>query len=279
MLKNIGPKYQKILQETEPYLLTYPGNLKGFDLKPFGVTIPKENIFSCIDARNALFFDLLHKLDGLSFGPKGMPMDKWVFFDCSEMPAGVFGFAYRASKLSEEVLNLYGVDRSYTGIIPVTQYIAIPMVSGEWFGHNLCTTNAILGAQALPGLSLMAKAFGIKVYNIKTLLGATQWDSDALNIHLQLSDMEILSAYTPAHSFPFTMCYRSFYNEKSLLKSLSGESRKPEKLDFEIEGHDEKAILDLQKKIEQGGKFKVAGRPRYEEKKIFLPLKKINYKK
>ncbi|MEI8348499.1 MAG: hypothetical protein WCG27_13605 [Pseudomonadota bacterium] len=277
MLKKIAAKYQKILAVTQPFLLTFKGNLKQYDLKPFGLKIPKENILSCIDPHNALFYDLLQKLDSLSFGPKGMPMDKWVFFDCSEMPGGVFGFAYKAEDLSEEVLQLYGVNRSYKGLIPVSQYIAIPMAApGAWFGHNLCTTNAVLGEKhALPGLSLLTKAFGLKVYNIKTLYGATQWDSDALNIHLQLSDMEIMSAYTPAHSFPFTMCYRSKYSDKSLLSALAGESRTAPKHDLLIQGKDEAAILNLQKRIEKGEKFKIPGRPVYKDKIIYVPLKKI----
>ncbi|MBF0298796.1 MAG: hypothetical protein HQK51_08755 [Oligoflexia bacterium] len=274
-LNKIAPKYKKILEKTKPYILTYSGNLPHYNLSPWGHDTPKENIFSCIDARHARFFDLLQSLDQLSFGPVGMPMDKWVFFDCGEMPGGVYGFGVHAWDLSKEVQEKYKIDDSYKGLIPISMYIAIPMANGDWFGHNLSSVSTLLGDD-FKGLGLLTKAMGIKVYNIKNLYGATQWESKSLNIHLQLSDMELRSAYTPAHSFNKTITYKSFYSDQGLINSLSGDARKAKSWDMLVDVMDDDFIIDLQNKIEfKGERYLLVGRPEYRDNKVLLPIKKL----
>ena len=135
---------------------------------------------------------------------------EWVFYDCGEMPGGVVGLGVRAKDLGEEALKEYKIDADYEGLVPISMYIAIPMANGEWFGHNLSSANRVL-KEAMPGLGLVTKALALQVFQIPTMLGATQWDSKALEIHLQLSDMELLSTYTPAHSYKNTMTYKSHY--------------------------------------------------------------------
>ena len=42
----------------------------------------------CVDAVRLL----LEQLDALTFGPEGMPMPLWVFYNASELPGGIVGF-------------------------------------------------------------------------------------------------------------------------------------------------------------------------------------------
>ena len=42
---------------------------------------------------------------------------------------------------------------------------------------------------------------------IKSLMGATQWDSKALFIHSRIGELELLSAFTPIHTKENTLCY------------------------------------------------------------------------
>lgn len=276
-LAKIHPKYREILEITEPYLLTYPGNLDHMDLNAFGIEIPKSNIISCIDSTKKDFFNALQMLDKLSFGPVGMPMDKWVFFDCGEMVGGIFGFAINAEKMKPEILKEYSLPEGYKGLVPVSMYIAIPMAKkGAWFGHNLCSANSFLAdLYNFSGLALLTKAIGVKVMNISEAYGATQWESGSLNIHLQLANMEVHSSYTPAHSFEKTMTYRSFYTEEKLLQALSGTSRVAEEFDFLVDVSDNEFYKEMQKKIEAGTEqYTIVGRPVYESGKTFLALKK-----
>ncbi|MBF0366740.1 MAG: hypothetical protein HQK50_14295, partial [Oligoflexia bacterium] len=224
-LSRIAPKFQAILERTKPYILTFPGNLSQYNLSPWGLSINQEHIFSCIDSRRARFFDLLQSLDQLAFGPVGMPMDKWVFFDCGEMPGGICGLGVQASELPNDVKKLYKLEKNATDFVPISMYISIPMAApGAWFGHNLSSANTVLGGN-YQGLGLLTKVLALKVFNIKLMYGATQWDSKSLNIHLQISDMEMMSAYTPAHSFNKTITYKSIYNDKILIDSLSGKTK------------------------------------------------------
>ncbi len=276
-LSRIHPKYQSILEVTEPYLLTYPGNLDHMNLRPFGLEIPNENLISCIDSTRKDFFNALQMLDKLSFGPVGMPMDKWVFFDCGEMVGAIFGLAVRGDKLDAGILKEYSLPEDYTDLVPVSMYIAIPMAKkGAWFGHNLCSANSFLADHYnFSGLAVLTKALGVKAMNMHEAYGATQWESGSLNIHLQLSNMEVHSSYTPAHSFEKTMTYRSFYTDEKLLAALSGSSREADEFDLLVDVSDDKFYKDMQRKIEaKEEEYTIVGRPVYEDGKTYLPLKK-----
>ncbi len=273
-IPNFAEKYHKILEHAEPYVLAFPGNMKHMDLCPWGIQIEEGNQYSCIELKNSRFYDLLHSLDGLAFGPKGMPMDKWVFYDCGEMPGGVCGFGVRADKLDDSALKEFKIDKDYKGLIPISMYIAIPMMSGEWFGHNLSSANRVLETP-LPGLGLFTKAFALKVFQIQIMLGATQWDSSALHIHLQLADMELLSSYTPAHSFNNTMTYKSIYMEEDLIRALNGTPRKAQSWDYLHPAEDEEFSRKIQERIENGERFKIVGRPQVEDGKTVYPVEQI----
>ncbi|MCK5883528.1 MAG: hypothetical protein KAG61_07550 [Bacteriovoracaceae bacterium] len=276
-LEKIHSKYQSILAVTEPYLLTYPGNLDHMNLKPFGHEIPRENIISCIDSTRKDFFNALQMLDKLSFGPVGMPMEKWVFFDCGEMVGAIYGLAVRGDKLDAAILKQYSLPADYTDLVPVSMYIAIPMAKpGAWFGHNLCSANSFLAEHYnFSGLAVLTKALGVKTMNIHEAFGATQWESGSLNIHLQLANMEVHSSYTPAHSFEKTMTYRSHYTDEKLLTALSGTPRVAEEFDFLVDVSDPEFYKNMQKKIEAKEEdYTIVGRPVYQDGKTFLPLKK-----
>ncbi|MBL6992133.1 MAG: hypothetical protein ISR65_20280 [Bacteriovoracaceae bacterium] len=275
-LQSIDSKYKSLLDRFEPYVLSYPDNFSMFNMMPFGVEIPEENRLSCIDSKNAIFFNALQSLDKLTFGPVGMAMDKWIFFDCGEMPGGIFGLGIRPDKLDEDALWRYDLkDTKYTGLIPISMFIAIPMAKDKaWFGHNLCSANRFLGDKIpLSGLALLTKVLGVKTYKIEEMFGATQWNSGALNIHLQMADMEIVSSFTPAHSFNETITYRSRYLDEFLLKSLSGEKRVANSWDRLIISNDRDAIRELQYEIEDGKKFKIIGRPMMIDGETCIPIK------
>ena len=273
-LNNIDSNYKKTLGVLEPYLLTYPGNLTSFNINPFGLDIPTKNIFSCLNSKNAQFFDLLQTLDKLSFGPVGMPMEKWVFFDCGEMVGGIFGLALNSKNADKEVLKQYQLKSNFKGLIPVSMYIAIPMAKdGAWFGHNLCSANSFLGDKyPFNGLALLTKVLGVKTFNYSEHYGATQWESGALNIHLQMADMDIKSAYTPAHSFEKTITYKSIYTDEKLITALSGVKRQATSWDTMIDVKGKSFFKEMQEEIEHGSYYKIVGRPVYEDNKMHLPI-------
>jgi len=274
-LRNTAMRYQRLLSVLTPFVLSFKGNWEYFNLHPFNLEVRNKHLYCCLNSKNAWLFDLLQKLDGQSFGPSSMAMEKWVFFDCGEMPGGIAGFLIDAKHLSTEDLSKFGLPANYQGMVPVSMYIAIPMaLQNSWFGHNLSSANKIIDFD-LSGLGLLTKAIGIEIFKIRNLLGATQWNSSALHIHLQLSDMKILSSYTPAHSHPNTMTYQSVYSKESLINSLDGTHRKAQNWDLLYPKDDLNFSKNFQKKIEKGKEYSIIGRPIENEGQICYPIKEL----
>ncbi len=270
----IDSRYRLIVDELTPYIFSNPLSFSHFQQDIWGLKIEKH--ISCLNSQEKNFFFNLQALDAFSFGPVGMPMERWVFFDCGEMPGGIFGFGIEAKKLPAEVLQHYKYIDSDDEFLPLSMYIAIPMVGGAWFGHNLCSANSVLRGHYTEyrGLALLTKALGTICFGITDHFGATQWKSGSLNIHLQLSEMELRSAFTPAHSFDETITYYSYYGEQKILQALSSKTTSCSDYDFLVESSDRKKIIELQGEIERGAMYKICGRPIYQDNKTFLPIKK-----
>lgn len=272
----IANRYNEILNFVEPYLLGNPKVFDNYSLNVFGKEFNSDSLMSCLSTKNYEFFKLVHKLDSLTFGHQGMGMDKWVFFDCSAMPAGIFGFAIPRKLVPDKLLRIFEVPDDYQGLVPITMYMAIPTSDrGRWFGHNLSSLSKFLD-QDVRGIGLLTKAFACQVFQIEWCYGATQWGSPALEIHTQLSDMKLKASYLPAHTHQNSLCYVSDYSLENLERALNGERRVSEDYDFLIESADLVAQKDLQEKIEAGSEFSICARPIHQDEKIFYPIKKLN---
>lgn len=155
------------------------------------------------------FGNQILELESRAFGP-AMAMPRWVFYDCAITPGFVAGFCIRYEKLSEEMKALL----PYTGKhewVPLSLFIIIPTMAkdGEWVAHNLCTVNSLITKeQSMYGLGFLSKAFGLWYANVKTCCGFTQWGNPAIRLHSYYGPFEILTAYTPIHSYARTLTYR-----------------------------------------------------------------------
>lgn len=156
------------------------------------------------------FGNQILELEARAFGPSNMAMPRWVFYDCAITPGFVAGFAIRASKVPQELKE----HLPYIGKhewVPLSLFIIIPTMSrdGEWVAHNLCTVNSLLPKeQSFYGLGFLSKAFGLWYANVKICCGFTQWGNPAIRLHSYYGPFEILTAYTPIHSYPRTLTYR-----------------------------------------------------------------------
>ena len=160
------------------------------------------------------FGNAILELESQAFGPSGMAMPRWVFFDCALVPGFVAGFAMRTSKLPSAVRRALPVDDSLEWT-PLSLFIIIPTMSreGEWVAHNLCTVNALLSRQdRLYGLGFLSKAFGLWYANVKVCCGFSQWGNPAIKLHAHYGDFQVLTAYTPIHSHATTFTYRAQVN-------------------------------------------------------------------
>jgi hypothetical protein len=267
----LAKKYQYIFQNCRPFVISNGANLSHFNMSPLDGTIEKSEQFDCLKMEAAQMFDLVQQCDQVSFGDQGMAMEKWVMFDCAAMPGAIVGFAIEANKLDQNYLKLLKVPKGYQGLVPVSFYMAIPTVEkGSWFGHNLSSLGNRLSTP-LPGLGLLTKALAIDVLQIKTMYGATQWGSVAIKIHAALAPMQLMSAYTPAHTHPMSLCYKSNYDRKSIQDVMAQKERVL--ADHEVLIHDDEArIQALQKQIEAGEKWVLLDKPWREKEQWFYPI-------
>jgi hypothetical protein len=267
-------KNDAIIENYGTYVVCTPNHLPFLDSSPFGL----ETRWTVDPTRlgSATFLHLLQKLDGLTFGPEGMPMDKWVFYNCAELPGFIYGFATPSADLSASERELFGVPDDYEGPVPISMYIAIPMVEhGAWFGHNLASLNRVLPHRELRSLGTLTKVLALKAYRVTQFHGATQWDSQALYIHTKFGPLALTTAYTPAHSSPLTLTYTFEVNDPGL-RAVMGDpafSIVQPPPDFELYADDEEAIKALQSRIEGGERVEMVGPPALQGTRIVHRLR------
>lgn len=263
-MSDLKPSNPNLLNNLQLFVVATKDNLAHFDTSPFGLEVKQENIFDPLRMRSHGFLERLKRLDEVTFGPEGMPMPRWVFFVAAELPAGIVGLGRPASELDEAGRKLLGVPSDYDELVPYSMFIAIPMSEEHtWMGHNLASAAFLLPEEKLNGLGSITKALALRVYRAKWQIGATQWDSHALNVHTRLGPLEVLTAWTPAHAEPWTVTYRAVVNDdtlKNLARDPAGKVDRPEP-DLYIESTDHQGMRDLQERIEAGERFAIADRP------------------
>lgn len=170
----------------------------------------KPMFFNPLQMNEVEFGNQILELEERAFGPSGMAMPRWVFYDCAITPGFVAGFAIKADKLPEDIKK----HLPYVGKhewVPLSLFIIIPSMSkdGEWVAHNLCTVNSLLPKEkGYYGLGFLSKAFGLWYANVNICTGFTQWGNPAIRLHSYYGPFEIMTAYTPIHSYPQTLTYR-----------------------------------------------------------------------
>lgn len=205
------------------------------------------------------FADRIMYLETAAFGPSGMAMPRWVFYDCAIVPGFVAGFAARTSRLSPEIKRLLQVDERVEWT-PLSLFIIIPTMSrdGEWVAHNLCSVNSILPREhQFYGIGFISKAFGLWYANVRTCCGMTQWTSPSIKLHSNYGDFEILTSYTPVHSYARTVTYRLIVDPEGWQGFFTKKDRKGfhdryEFAGFEVEPTSDESLIVFQRRLEAG---------------------------
>ncbi len=264
-----------ILERMIPFLVVTPNHTEHLDHAPMGLQVAPENVIDPMKLGSERFLHALQTLDRLTFGPEGMPMPRWVFYDCAEIPGAIFGFGMRARDLPADVTEALGIGDTSDALVPLSMYIAIPMLPpAVWFGHNLASLNPVFPALQLKGLASMTKAYALAAFRCGAQIGATQWDSHALFIHTRFGPLELLTAWTPAHSECWTLTYRFEVTEPKLRHALGDPTAAVAypSPDFEVRADDHAAMQALQRRIEAGERFAVAGPPKGPDSRWCVPI-------
>ena len=272
-------KARHIVSELTPFVVVPEMGQSRLDFSPFGLTVPMRYRIDPLRIDNAQFCHQLQQLDGRTFGPEGMPMDRWVFFDCCYMPGAIFGFGRPIESISDHAREVLGVPDDYQGLVPYSMYIAIPMANaGSWMGHNLASISPLLPEEELKGLGTITKALGLRCFGTKIFFGATQWASRALWVHQKFGPLAIHTAYTPAHSEAQTLTYGFDVTEAALLGAIGDPDVTIERPvpDLWIQAGDVTAMVELQNRIESGESFVVPCAPERNDDGVRVPVTKID---
>lgn len=266
---------QRILDELHPFLVATRLSLAHFDLAPFGIRIPRRQVIDPLRMRSAEFLHQLQRLDTLTFGPEGMPMPRWVFFDGAELPGAIFGFGRRPETLSRRARALLQLPRGYRRLVPYSMFIALPMLDRQsWMGHNLASLNPIFTEEKLSGLASVTKSIGLKAFRAAFCYGVTQWRSLALHIHTKFGPLDLLTAFTPAHSDPRSLTYR-FEVTDECLRAACGDpavSLDRPAVTRWVDADDERALRRMHRDISQGRRLRISAAPQRSGEDVRVPV-------
>lgn len=269
-LKDVIKPYVYMREENH---IAHPGSLHSMDWF-------KENpLFKeALSLDELSFGEAILNLENKAFGAD-LAMPRWVFYDCALVPGFVCGFAMKKSALPQSYIDVLGPLDPYGDWIPLSLFIVIPTIhKGEWVAHNLCAINSLVPEKdRLYGLGFLTKAFGLWYANVETCVGMTQWGKPALKLHSHFGHIEIITAYTPIHTYARTLTYRcrvktsvweQFFSREDDFEFLETYEPSP----YQVDPKDEKSMVGLQKKIEsKEGPFFLSPRE-IAEKKINEPL-------
>lgn len=212
-----------------------------------------------LEMHEVSFANRILTLEERAFGPSNMAMPRWVFYDCAIVPGFVAGFAHRTATLPESVRAAVDADvrEEWT---PLSLFIIIPTMSrnGEWTAHNLCSVNSLLAKpEQFFAIGFLSKAFGLWYANVRTCIGMTQWGSPSVRLHAHYGEFEVLTAYTPVHSYARTLTYRVNVDTAIWPAFFSKMSRASfhlnhEPAGFEVDPGNDENLKSFQTRLEAG---------------------------
>ncbi len=254
-----------LLARLEPYLVAHRPRFGHLDLAPLGQAVPPANRYEVLRPSTRRFLDRLVRLDRHTFGPEGMPMPAWLFVDGSALPGVIAGLGIRAGALEPAHLERLDVVAEPDELVPLAMYIAVPTRPPHvWYGHNLASLKTLLPELGLHGLGRVTKSLGLAAMRCTEQLGATQWSSNALHVHTRFGPLELLSAWTPAHSDPATLTYRLRLAAGALDTVVEGgRVRVGLAPDLAIDPEDGPSLQQLERRIEHGERFAIVGPPEH----------------
>ena len=219
------------------------------------------------------FLELLQRLDTLAYGPVGMELPRWAFYDCAEVPGGIFGFAMESQRLPDDVRALMQVGAGRSPV-PLSMLVAIPMLPpGAWHIYGLCAINEIVGGYE--GLRALTLAAGLKMLGVETAYGAAQWLSIELPVHARFAPLELLTAWTPAHTNPATLTWRFKVTPQRVAAALdSGPDPDGDNVRW-VEAEDHGALQSIQAELEAGVRLEIVGPPSTGDSAVRVPLREV----
>ncbi len=208
---------------------------------------------------NVSFTNAILDMESSAFHLTAMNMPRWTFYDCGIMPGLCSGFVCHKDRITKNMRKSLrqGIDDIKGDWVPISLFAALPCVEPtDWVAHNLSSINpAIPKEERIFGLGFLTKAFGLAYANISHCYGVTQWDSASVPLHSYFGAFEIVTSYTPSHTYPKTLTYRLKVEPEKWHKFFSREITQT-KYDikktqsFELDVRQLEELISFQKRLE-----------------------------
>ncbi len=264
--------YKRILETCQPYLVARPAIVKAMNTCPLGVSIDSENVFDPQKVSSGAFLNLAKKLDAMTYGPLGLRMPDWVFYDCAVVPGAIFGFARSANGLQPWLREGLEIPDDYEGLVPVSLFIAIPTPNRkQWIGYTLCSINEIAAGGAPEGLWRLTLGMGTAALGIERMRSTTRWRTPGLGIYASMGPLELVTAWTPAHDVPETVTFDLDTDDEARCRLLRSEQPATYAHRY-LAADDAKGMIELQHEIEAGLRWAVVGPAQIRGAETRIPL-------
>jgi hypothetical protein len=154
--------------------------------------------------------------------------------------------------------------------------VAVPMLDeGTWHLHGLGSVHDEDGRSPAIDLLVATLALGAIILDVRTAYVAIPWRSSMLSVYARLAPLEVLAAWTPAHSEPATVTFRFATSAARLLEALQAEPVVDRERATWIDPSNHAALWSLEEELAAGRRLEIAGPPRRAGTAAEIPLREV----
>lgn len=239
----------------EPWVVATPGLWPRLSATALEHSREAFHLYDPTRLSSESFLDRLDRLDELTFGPHGLRMPRWAFYDCAELPGALFGFGTLAERLPEHAES---VGARAGEFFPLSLCMATPMVRpAEWLVFSISSLLELGPHPAAADLSLETLALTLAALEPRRIHGTLQWSSPNLAVHAHFAPLEVRAAWVPAHTHAET-CVFAFDVDPARIERASREPL-PTSGGTPVDPGDHAELVAMQRRIERGEELFVVG--------------------
>jgi len=240
----------------EPWVVATPRLVHRLAARPLGFRRDELRWFDPMRLSSTAFLDRLERLDELTFGPHGLRMPRWAFYDCVELPGALFGYAGSTRRFPEHVRGALPDDGE---LWPLSMCMATPMVRpDEWLVFSISSLLELEPGTDSVRLGVETLALTLAALGPKRAFGTMQWSSPSLAAHAHFAPLAVRATWVPAHTHAGT-CVFAFEPDAGRIEhalhaplSTAGEG-------VVVDPEDQLALTAMQGRIEAGEKLSLVG--------------------
>jgi len=206
--------------------------------------------FDPLRVASRAFLDELERIDEVTFGPTGLRMPRWAFYDCAELPGTILGFGGSRAALPQTLLG----PSEESDFVPVSMCMATPMVTpGEWLVYSLSSLLERDDPAGAAELEAETLALALELLEPASVHGTMQWESANVAVFAEFAPISIRATWVPAHTHAATLVLRLDAAERR----AHPRGELPD--GFSVDPRDHARLAELQKRIEAGERLELVG--------------------